>query len=641
MNRIIDTPGPRAPDRAGAVRRRALVGRARRGGLQRRRARLLRRPAPRPGRARGDDRRAAREHRPRLQREPVGVHARRAGGTSTTAGTRRSRGCGRSTTSWASSRRSGRPSRRTRSRSWWRWCSPTRPPVLSFVYGIPGLDVLEACREAGIVTIGTAITVEEAVALDTAGVDAIVVSGFEAGGHRVAFLRAAEDSLVGHARAGPGGGRRGARAGDRGGRDRGPARRASPRSRSAPRRCRSGRRSWPRASRAPSAEHRQRARRRPAPHAAHARDHRPARARARDADHDARTPSPRSPYQAMLSLPADLVRRPGLPRLLGRPGRAARARRPRRGGVAARARRGGLERGARVGSAVPCLFCSPWRCSRCSPRPPPRPARGRRAAGRCACRSTTRARRPGRCRSPTRSCPRPGRGPGTIVFLTGGPGEPAVRYAPEVATRARRGAGDARHRARRPARDRRLRRHALRHLRVPRRLREAARGEAAVPDDRRDRARHRGRCARRWGSSASRCSASPTGRKVAGEYARRFPERTAGLILDSPVGLGRDRGRRAGRDRRDAARAARGLRGRALRAAPSTDAAAALNAAVRRVRRERRCAGRRSSAARAGGRPSTRSASASCASTTRSSSPPRSAPIRAGAARGAAVAGAR
>ena len=73
----------------------------------------------------------------------------------------------------------------------------TRPPVLSFVYGIPGLDVLEACREAGIVTIGTAITVEEAVALDTAGVDAIVVSGFEAGGHRVAFLRAAEDSLVG------------------------------------------------------------------------------------------------------------------------------------------------------------------------------------------------------------------------------------------------------------------------------------------------------------------------------------------------------------------------------------------------------------------------------------------------------------
>jgi nitronate monooxygenase len=72
-----------------------------------------------------------------------------------------------------------------------------RPPVFSFVYGIPAPEVLEACREAGIRTIGTAITTEEAVALDEAGVDAIVASGFEAGGHRVAFLREAEDSLVG------------------------------------------------------------------------------------------------------------------------------------------------------------------------------------------------------------------------------------------------------------------------------------------------------------------------------------------------------------------------------------------------------------------------------------------------------------
>lgn len=72
-----------------------------------------------------------------------------------------------------------------------------RPRVFSFVYGIPPEPVLEACRAAGIVTVGTAITVEEAVALDRAGVDAIVASGFEAGGHRVAFLRAAEESLIG------------------------------------------------------------------------------------------------------------------------------------------------------------------------------------------------------------------------------------------------------------------------------------------------------------------------------------------------------------------------------------------------------------------------------------------------------------
>ena len=72
-----------------------------------------------------------------------------------------------------------------------------RPPVFSFVYGIPDAAILDACRDAGIVTVGTAITTDEAVALDEAGVDAIVASGFEAGGHRVSFLRPAEDSLVG------------------------------------------------------------------------------------------------------------------------------------------------------------------------------------------------------------------------------------------------------------------------------------------------------------------------------------------------------------------------------------------------------------------------------------------------------------
>ena len=48
-----------------------------------------------------------------------------------------------------------------------------------------------------IVTIGTATTPEESAALQDAGVDAIVASGFEAGGHRGSFLRAADDSLTG------------------------------------------------------------------------------------------------------------------------------------------------------------------------------------------------------------------------------------------------------------------------------------------------------------------------------------------------------------------------------------------------------------------------------------------------------------
>ena len=72
-----------------------------------------------------------------------------------------------------------------------------RPPVFSFVFGVVDSALLEEFRAAGIRTIGTATTPDEAVALDAAGVDAIVASGAEAGGHRGAFLAAAEDSLVG------------------------------------------------------------------------------------------------------------------------------------------------------------------------------------------------------------------------------------------------------------------------------------------------------------------------------------------------------------------------------------------------------------------------------------------------------------
>ena len=52
----------------------------------------------------------------------------------------------------------------------------------------------------GIVAIGTATTPDEASALQEAGVDAIVASGFEAGGHRGSFLRSAEDSLMARSR---------------------------------------------------------------------------------------------------------------------------------------------------------------------------------------------------------------------------------------------------------------------------------------------------------------------------------------------------------------------------------------------------------------------------------------------------------
>jgi nitronate monooxygenase len=70
-------------------------------------------------------------------------------------------------------------------------------PVFSFIYGIPPKEILDECRARHIVTIGTATTPEEGAALQEAGVDAVVASGFEAGGHRGSFFRTAEDSLTG------------------------------------------------------------------------------------------------------------------------------------------------------------------------------------------------------------------------------------------------------------------------------------------------------------------------------------------------------------------------------------------------------------------------------------------------------------
>ena len=68
------------------------------------------------------------------------------------------------------------------------------PPVASFIYGVPSAGELRRLRSAGIRTIGTATNIAEALALSAAGIDAIVASGSEAGGHRAAFLGSVDDS---------------------------------------------------------------------------------------------------------------------------------------------------------------------------------------------------------------------------------------------------------------------------------------------------------------------------------------------------------------------------------------------------------------------------------------------------------------
>lgn len=69
--------------------------------------------------------------------------------------------------------------------------------VFSFTFGIPSQDILQSIKQRGIIVVGTATTVDEAIALETAGVDAIVAQGSEAGGHRGSFLKSRADSLIG------------------------------------------------------------------------------------------------------------------------------------------------------------------------------------------------------------------------------------------------------------------------------------------------------------------------------------------------------------------------------------------------------------------------------------------------------------
>src|SRR5215468_608700 len=69
--------------------------------------------------------------------------------------------------------------------------------VFSFTFGLLPTSAMAAIKDRGIFLIGTATTVEEAVALAQAGVDAIVTQGSEAGGHRSTFAAPFEMGMVG------------------------------------------------------------------------------------------------------------------------------------------------------------------------------------------------------------------------------------------------------------------------------------------------------------------------------------------------------------------------------------------------------------------------------------------------------------
>lgn len=72
-----------------------------------------------------------------------------------------------------------------------------RPAVVSFHFGLPDASVIKAFKEAGIVVLASATSLDEARQIETAGVDAIVAQGIEAGGHRGIFDSTGRDELLG------------------------------------------------------------------------------------------------------------------------------------------------------------------------------------------------------------------------------------------------------------------------------------------------------------------------------------------------------------------------------------------------------------------------------------------------------------
>jgi nitronate monooxygenase len=72
-----------------------------------------------------------------------------------------------------------------------------RPPIVSFHFGLPSRDRIEALRAAGIVLLATATNLEEGKAIAAAGIDAVVAQGYEAGGHRGVFDPGGADEQLG------------------------------------------------------------------------------------------------------------------------------------------------------------------------------------------------------------------------------------------------------------------------------------------------------------------------------------------------------------------------------------------------------------------------------------------------------------
>lgn len=71
-----------------------------------------------------------------------------------------------------------------------------KPPIISFHFGLPPADAIAQLKETGAFLMASATSLDEALACQEAGMDAIVAQGYEAGGHRGIFDPSAPDDQL-------------------------------------------------------------------------------------------------------------------------------------------------------------------------------------------------------------------------------------------------------------------------------------------------------------------------------------------------------------------------------------------------------------------------------------------------------------
>lgn len=72
-----------------------------------------------------------------------------------------------------------------------------RPPIVSFHFGVPSPERLDALRSAGVLLMASATNLIDAKTIEAAGIDVVIAQGIEAGGHRGLFDPAAPDQGLG------------------------------------------------------------------------------------------------------------------------------------------------------------------------------------------------------------------------------------------------------------------------------------------------------------------------------------------------------------------------------------------------------------------------------------------------------------